>query len=177
MIQDSLVGSLGTALRRSTPFLTAVAAVLVDLLPLPDAAPLALAPFTTVAVVFFWSVHRPDLMTPLAAVAAGLLFDALAGLPLGLTGLALLFTRALGATPDPILHDRPPLLVWGSFVLVAAGAVLLRWIVASLWSMQLFELRPVLFELGLTVAVYPLVAALLGRIDLAVLGRRHAARG
>lgn len=177
MIQDSVIGSVGGALRRATPFLTAVAAVLVDLLPLPDAAPSALAPLTTIAVVFFWSVHRPYLMTPLAAAAAGLLFDALAGLPLGLTGLALLLTRALAATPDPILHDRPPLLVWGSFVLVATGAMLLRWFIASLWSMQFFAPKPVLFELGLTIAIYPLVAGLLGRIDLAVLGRRHAAGG
>jgi rod shape-determining protein MreD len=174
---DSVAGSLGAALRRSVPFLTAVAAALLDMLPLPDAAPAALAPLTTVAVVFFWSVHRPDLMTPLAAVATGILFDALAGLPLGLTGLALLLTRALAATPDPILHDRPPLLVWGSFLLVAAAAVLLRWLVASVWSAHLFALRPVLFELALTVAVYPLVAGLMGRIDIAVLGRRHAPGG
>ncbi len=177
MTGDGIAGSFGAALRRAVPFLTAVAAALIDLLPLPDAAPAALAPLTVVAVVFFWSVHRPDLMTPLAAAAAGILFDALAGLPLGLTGLTLLLTRALAAAPDPILHDRPPLLVWGSFLLVAAAAVLARWAIVSIWSLQLFALRPVLFELALTVAVYPLVAGLMGRVDLAVLGRRHAARG
>lgn len=177
MSGDSLAGSLGAALRRAVPFLTAVLAVLVDMLPVPSAAPSALAPLTTVAVVFFWSMHRPDLMTPVAAAGAGILFDALAGLPLGLTGLALLLTRALAAAPDPILHDRPALLVWGSFLLVAAAALLLRWLVASVWSLQLFALRPVLFELALTVAVYPLVAALMGRVALAVLGRRHASGG
>jgi rod shape-determining protein MreD len=177
MSSDGVAGSLGGALRRAVPFLTAVVAALVDVLPLPSAAPWALAPLTTVAVVFFWSVHRPDLMTPLAAAAAGILFDALAGLPLGLTGLALLLTRTLAATPDPILHDRPPLLVWGSFLLVAAAALLLRWLVASVWSLQVFALRPVLLELALTVAAYPLVAALLGRVALAALGRRHAAGG
>jgi hypothetical protein len=55
--------------------------------------------------------------------------------------------------------------------------VLLRWLVASVWSAHLFALRPVLFELALTVAVYPLVAGLMGRIDIAVLGRRHAPGG
>lgn len=177
MTGDGIAGTLGTAFRRSVPFLTAVAAALIDLLPVPDAAPAALAPVVTVAVVFFWSVHRPDLMTPLAATAAGIVFDALAGLPPGLMGLVLLATRALATSSDPILHDRPPLLVWGSFLLVAAAAVLLRWLVASVWSLQLFALRPVLFELALTVAIYPLVAALLGRIDVAALGRRHAPRG
>lgn len=175
MTGDTLLGSAAATLRRAVPFFTAVLAALVDMLPLPDAAPSALAPLTTLAVVFFWSVHRPDLMTPLAAAAAGILFDAMAGLPLGLTGLVLLLTRALAATPDPILFDRPPLLVWGSFLLVAAAVSLARWLVASAWSLHLFALRPVLFELALTVAVYPLVAGLLGRVDHAVLGRRHAA--
>jgi rod shape-determining protein MreD len=164
MMADSLGQLLGLGLRRAVPLLTLMAAGAVDLLPLPSASPQSLAPLTTVAVVFFWAIHRPDLMSPAVVVVAGLALDAMAGLPMGLTALTLLLTRALAAAPDPALHDRPGLLVWGSFLLVASAALALRWLVASAWWGHAFALRPVLFELGLTVAVYPLVAGLLGRL-------------
>ncbi|HEX6015536.1 MAG TPA: hypothetical protein VFY87_27800, partial [Geminicoccaceae bacterium] len=52
-------------LRRLAPFLTALAAALVDLLPLPNPAPQSLAPAITVCVCYFWTICRPDLMNPL----------------------------------------------------------------------------------------------------------------
>jgi rod shape-determining protein MreD len=159
-----MIDALGLRLRRAVPFLSLLAAGLLDLLPLPSTSPQSLAPLTCVTVVFFWAIHRPDLMAPLHAVAAGLVVDALGGLPLGLTALTLLVTRAIAAAPEAALRDRPPLLVWGAFLLVATAALGLRWLVASAYFAHLFALRPALFELALTIAVYPLVAGLLGRL-------------
>jgi rod shape-determining protein MreD len=161
---DGLARSLALLLRRAIPFMTLLAAGLLDVLPLPSTSPQSLAPLTSVTVVFFWAIHRPELMTPGLAVVAGLLVDALAGLPLGLTALTLLVTRTIAAAPEAALRDRPALLLWGAFLLVATAALGLRWLVASAFWAHLFALRPVLFELALTVAVYPLVAGLLGRL-------------
>jgi rod shape-determining protein MreD len=177
MTGDGLGRMLGLGLRRAVPLLTVLLATLVDLLPLPDASPQGLAPLVTLAVVFFWTVHRPDLMTPLIVAAAGLLFDALAGLPLGLTALALLVARTLAASPDPVQKDGQALLAWGSFLLVATAALGLRWVVACAWWGHAFALRPVLFELLLTVAVYPLVGGLLARLRRVLPVIRHAPGG
>lgn len=174
MIADGLARGLELGLRRAVPLLTLLAAGVLDLLPLPDAAPQSLAPLTSVAVAFFWAIHRPDLVSPALVVGVGLLLDALAGLPLGLTALTLLLTRQLAASPEPALRDRPALLVWGAFLLVAATALALRWLVASLWWGHAFAPRPVLFELALTVAIYPLAAGLLGRLRGGLPVMRHA---
>ena len=70
-------------------------------------------------VVYFWSLYRPDLFTPSAAFVAGLIYDALAGLPLGLTSLALLLVRSLMVTQQRFFLARSFPVIWFCFLLLA----------------------------------------------------------
>lgn len=164
-------------IRNLAPVLTGLLAVLVDLLPLPNPAPQSLAPLTTVCVFYFWTLYRPDLMTPLAAFVIGLVFDAAGGLPLGLTALSLLLVRSVLLTGQRFLLAQPFALIWGCFVLVAVAVAAVRWALASLWWGRLFALQPVVVETGLTVAVYPLIGLLLARLHQHLSETSHAARG
>lgn len=150
--------------RQLIPVLTGFTAVLIDLLPLPNAAPHSLAPFTTVCVFYFWTLYRPDLMTPLAAFLIGIVLDAAGGLPLGLTALSLLLVRSLLLTGQRFLLAQPFPVIWGCFVLVAVVTAAARWGLASLWWGRLFAVQPVLVETGLTVAIYPVVGLILAQL-------------
>lgn len=151
-------------LRRLLPLVTALAAILLDLLPLPSPGPWGLASFLTLGVVYFWSLYRPDLFTYGAAFVVGLLYDAVAGLPLGLSALALLLARHAMVAHQRFFLAKSFAVVWFCFALLALAVEGLRFLVACLWWGRLFSLSPLLFEIGLTVALYPVLSWLLVQV-------------
>ena len=114
------------------PVLTVVGAIILDLLPLPNAAPLASAPPLLIAVFYFWTVHRPDLLPPLALFVLGGLLDAVGGQPIGITSLFLLLARALLLAGLRWLHQQPWPVAWACFLPAAVMVAGLRWGLVSL---------------------------------------------
>jgi rod shape-determining protein MreD len=151
-------------LRALAPFITGLFAVLLDLVPWPGLGPLRLSPFSTLCVVYFWSIYRPDLFTASAAFLIGLAYDALAGLPLGLSSLALLLMRHLVVSQQRFFLARSFPVVWFCLALLAPAVIGVRWLLGCLWWGHWFALAPPMLELGLSLALYPPIAWLLGRI-------------
>jgi rod shape-determining protein MreD len=154
---------LDVYLRCLAPSATALLAVLLDLLPLPGAGLERVTSFSTLGVVYFWSLYRPDLFTNSAAFATGVIYDALAGLPLGLSSLLLLLVRNLMVTQQRFFVARSFPVIWCCFVLLALAALALRWALSCLWWGHLFAAQPMVFELLLTLALYPVATLLLAR--------------
>ena len=162
-------------LRRFSPLLLALMAVLIDLMPLPSASPLAIAPSLTLCVLFYWSIHRPELLGPVAIFLVCLLLDAVAGLPLGLTACAALLARALLGGRHRLLQGYGFAVLWACFVPVAVLVLSLRWALVCLVWWRPLAYQPVAIEILLTIAAYPLVGYGLGHVQL-WLDRRHAPR-
>lgn len=166
---------LDTRTRSLLPFASALLAIQIDLLPFPGGSGQGgVSSFVTLAVVYFWSLHRPDLFPPIAAFASGLVYDALAGLPPGVTSLLLLLVRSLMASQQRFFVARSFLVVWACFVLLAPLALLARWLVVSAWWGHLFPLPPLLLEMGLTLMLYPLASWLLGPVHNRIPRMIHA---
>lgn len=160
------------------PLATALAAVLFDLLPLPAPAAAGLAPLLTLCVVYFWTLTDPDLLPPVAVFAIGLILDAAAGMPLGLSALALLAMRLAVQGTRRFLLAQSFAVAWACFGLVVLGFGLVRWLLAVLWWGHLFDLEPSLAEALLTFAVYPPVGWVLARLHHPLAPRHpHAAGG
>jgi rod shape-determining protein MreD len=155
---------LDERLRALVPLATALLAVMADALPLVHVGRAGVTPLATICVAFFWSLYRPDLFGAGTAFATGLAHDALAGLPLGLSSLALLLVRSLMVVQQRFFLARSFPVIWCCFVLLAPAVEAARWLLTSLWWGHLFALRPALLELLLTIALYPAASWLLGRI-------------
>jgi rod shape-determining protein MreD len=156
--------SLDTRLRALVPLATALLAVLVDVLPVLHVGPASVTPLATLCVAFFWCLYRPDLFGAGAAFATGIAHDALAGLPLGLTSLVLLLVRHVVMVQQRFFVARSFPVIWCCFVLLALAALALRWALSCLWWGHLFAPQPLVFELLLTLALYPLATLLLARV-------------
>jgi rod shape-determining protein MreD len=165
---------LDARLRALAPFAVAAAAVLLDVQPLLGLGPWGITPFSTLCAVYFWSLYRPDLFSPAAAFATGILYDALAGLPLGLTALVLLLVRQLVVVQQRFFLARSFPVVWCCFLLLAPAAEIARWLLISLWWGRLFDLAPVVLSLLLTMALYPLASLLLTRVHSSIPRLTHA---
>jgi rod shape-determining protein MreD len=168
------IRQLDARLRALAPFAVAALAVLIDVLPLLGLGPWGLTPFSTLCVVYFWSLYRPDLFGALAAFSTGIIYDAVADLPLGLTALTLLLVRQLVVVQQRFFLARSFPVVWFCFLLLAPAVEIARWALISLWWGHAFALQPVLLSLLLTMALYPLASLLLTRVHNAIPRLSHA---
>ena len=156
---------MGVQVQRSAadllPLITAIAALVIDLLPISAASPVGVAPSLLLVVAFYWSLHRPDLVSSLDLFCVGLLADLIGATPLGSTSLVLLTVRRAVLIPQRPLLARSFLVAWLGFTATVLAVQLLRWIVMTFVYQSLFRLGPLAVEAGLTAALYPPIAALL----------------
>ncbi len=163
-MNESVPSRLELAVRRSLVFASGLFALLLDLLPLPSAAPQAVAPLLTLAVVYHWTVHRSDLLTPGSIFLLGLVRDLAGQLPLGLHASSFLLVPALLRRVPRGLLQRSPALAWILLMPVLVVVGLWRWLAAALIWIQPAPARIFLLEALLTWAAYPLVVVLLAPV-------------
>lgn len=157
--------TLLTGLRAATPMLLGVVLALCSLMPLGDATGSLPAPHLTLVHVYYWSIHRPQLVPPLAVAVLGLFQDLLWGGPPGLNMLVLLAAQSVLSNQQALFTRRSFAVGWGAFITVAAIAAAVSWIVGSLYYDGQAALRPLVEQALLTIAVYPLLGWVFGRID------------
>lgn len=155
--------------RTATPLAAILVTALVSVVPagIPDYA--TLAPAFVLMAVFYWTVHRPDLLRPWQVFLIGLLHDILAGGPLGVNSLVLLFAYWAIVAQHKVFRGKSFGLVWCAFALVAAGAELLVMIAALVTGYGLINPAAALVQYALTIALYPPVAFLMGRAQRSLL--------
>lgn len=159
--RPSLGRRLDMAARRGFPGSTTALLILFAAAPLgvPGQAELQVA--VALAAVFFWSLFRPASMPPAVVFALGLLVDLLDFAPPGVGVLALLLAHGLALRWRRVLARQGFLLVWLSFVGIAAGAATLQWALTSLLTFRLLPPGPGIFQAAIGAGLYPALATLL----------------
>jgi len=160
----SNTAELERRIRAALPPAMAAFMVLVDLAPRPAAAGGGLAPFLTLAVVYFWSVYRPDLMTAPAVFVVGIVYDVLSGQPLGGTALALLLGRGVLLARQRFFYAKSFSVIWALFLLWAPAVEGVRYLAAAAAFGALVDPRPLVMQCALTVAIYPALSWVLVRL-------------
>lgn len=164
-----LLSQLDQTARNLLPFAVTILAMLVGMVPLP------LPGYTMVTVplmlmsLFYWVIHRPDLLRPVVVFIVGLLQDLIGGTPIGMTPMVLMLAYWLLITQRRFFLGRSFLMLWIGFALVATGAAAVQWAVFALMTASLLDARPVLVQALLGVALFPLMAWLLQRLHRAYL--------
>lgn len=155
--------------RASAPFALTLVAVIINVVPLRLPAYSVIAPDLVLMAVFYWTVHRPDLMRPWSAFVVGLLDDILSGTPLGVYALVLLFVHWAIIAQHRTLRALSFGLLWCGFALIAAGAKLVMVVLALVIGRGLIDPAGLFAQYAFTIAVYPLIALLMGRAQRAFL--------
>ncbi|WP_209506413.1 MULTISPECIES: rod shape-determining protein MreD [unclassified Ruegeria] len=145
---------------RSLYALLAFAVLFLHLLPLdaqPDRWPF---PDVLIALTFAWVLRRPDFVPTVLVALVMLMADFLLQRPPGLlaaltvVGSAYLRSAALGMRDAGFAGE------WMSVGIVITAVILMNRLILSVMSVQQAALGPVVIQLVLTVAVYPLVVLL-----------------
>jgi rod shape-determining protein MreD len=120
-------------------------------------------PAWALASVYFWSLYRPASMPGGGVFVVGLLLDLLAQGPLGVGVLILLLTQAATLHWRRVLTRQGFAMVWLAFCAIAAAAAAAEWVLVSVMTWRVLPLAPALFEWGMSIGAYPLLAVLLIR--------------
>ena len=155
--------------RQLFPFALTLALLLASLVPLPLPAYASVTPSFMVMAVYFWTLHRPDLMPASAVFAIGLLQDFLTGGVLGVSAIVLLALGFATGSQRRFLGGALFVTVWAGFVVNSAGAAILAWGLNTLSAGTMFDPRPALFQYLLTVGLYPSMGWILARAQRAIL--------
>jgi rod shape-determining protein MreD len=119
--------------------------------------------------VYYWAIHRPGLLPAPAVFAIGAVGDLMGAAPLGVGTLILLLVYAVASSQRRLFHGQPFFVVWAGFMLIAAGAMSIGWILASMLAGAVIEPKPVIFAYLMTLALYPALADLFARAQRAFL--------
>lgn len=156
-MKGSSWSNLDTAARNVAPFLMTLALVVVGQLPFSLPGPASVTPFFVLMAVYYWELHRPDLLPVLAVFPIGLLQDVLEGEPLGVNAFVLVAVIWVVVSQQRFFKGKSFLVVWWGFALVALLAAVLRWALISVLFGIAIPPWTVAFELVLTVALYPVL--------------------
>jgi len=162
-LRPSLWHRLDVMARRGFPGFFAIVLMLLAAAPFGFAEQAMLMPAVALACVFFWSLFRPASMIPAMVFGIGLVLDLLGYLPIGVGVLTLLVVHAIAMRARTVLAQQGFFLVWLAFLLVATGASVLEWFLASVLSLRLLPFAPALFQAAVTASLYPALAMLLTR--------------
>ncbi len=142
-------------LRAILPGLVTLIAVLLVVLPFGVPFFAVVTPFLFLMAVYYWSIYRPDLLPPAAVFAIGILQDILTGGPVGMLALVLLLVQALAVSQRTVLLGQVFSVEWAGFLLVALGAGLASWLLASGYNLAVVPPGPFLAQGLITAALYP----------------------
>ena len=148
---------LETSLRGTLPLI--VTLVLIVLCAVPYGIPglSKVMPLLPLVSVYFWAVHRPGLTPVVGNFALGLLQDVLVGTPIGLSAAMFVGVHAAVHYQRRFFHGKTFLVLWCFFALLMAVVLFLSYTAVALYNVALAPISPVLLQLCLTVALYPLL--------------------
>ena len=155
--------------RQISPFAIAVLLLLAGAVPVPIPAYAAIAPSFVLMSVYFWTIHRPDLMPAPAVFTLGLVQDLLGGGPPGASAIVFLGLRSALLSQRRLFVGATFLMVWFGFLVAAAGATAASWTLASLFAGQMLALSPAVFQFFLSVGLYPTFGWMFVRVQRAFL--------
>ena len=144
--------------RGVTPFLLSVGLVLLSVVPLPMPGFAPIVPAFALMSIYHWATYRPNLMPLSAVFVLGLLYDLLTGAPVGLFALVFLTVYGVALTQRRFIAGKSFFIYWFGFAIIALGAAIESWALASLWHLTLLDTQAVLFQYLVALGIFPLVA-------------------
>jgi len=160
---------LDLIIRGITPFFFTLTLVVLGQVPLHIPGFSEITPLLPLMAVYHWAIYRPDLLPAIAVFAAGLLQDALSGMPFGVNAAVFVLVHMAVMSQQVFFMGRSFLVIWLGFAMVAAGATLLTWLLTALFFSAFTTPESAFVQYLVTVGVFPILAWLQVRWQQSVL--------
>ena len=162
---------LDVIVRSMTPFFLTLAFVVLAQVPLHIPGFAEVAPILPLMAVYHWTIYRPDLLPAVAVFFAGLLHDALSGMPFGVNAAVFVIVHMAVMSQQVFFQGKSFPVIWLGFALVAAGAVMLTWLLNALFFAAIAPAEVAFAQYLVTVGAFPVLAWLLARWQRTILAQ------
>jgi rod shape-determining protein MreD len=116
-----------------------------------------LMPSLPIIAIFLWTLHRPDLLSPLVVLLLGVFMDLLIEGPVGASSLAFLVAYSIVVSQRVYWATLPGPGLLLAFVFVIFVAETTSWLAVSFAHGRLLSPTPALLEAVISVLVFPFV--------------------
>lgn len=147
------------------PIISSVLFLLLSYAPLDIAFTASIRPMVAMICVFFWVVNRPDLFNLGSVFFLAFVEDILSSAPFGSNILMLLIVYIMVLKFQRFFYAKPFVVFWYGFALFALVALLIKWLVVSVYYSQFLPIISVFFTYLITVAFYPFLSVVNGIIQ------------
>lgn len=172
--RPSLGRRLDMAARAAFPASCTVLLMLLAAVPAGFPGQAALIPAVATISVYFWTLYRPTLMSPLLVFPIGLLLDLLGYLPIGAGVICLLTVHGFALRWQRVLVRQGFTLSWITFSGFAAASASLSWALASLIGWRLLPLHSILMQSIVAIVLFPTLAGLFIRAHRSIAAPERA---
>lgn len=155
--------------RHLVPFLVTIAAMLLGMVALPLPGYSWMAPPFTLMAIYYWVIHRPDLLRPGTVFAIGVLQDLLSYAPLGLTTLTFVLVYWVVLKQRRFFLGNSFAFLWFGFLLIDAGAGAAQWAIYSLMEAHLVDLTALGMQTVMAAVTFPLAGWVFSRLNRGLL--------
>jgi len=170
---DAYSQQLDLAAKRLFPFALSVLLVVLSVVPLPMPDSGLVAPALGLMAVYYWAIHRPDLLPAYAIFLLGLLQDILSGTPMGVNTLMFLAVYGIMRLQRKPFLGKPFMVMWVGFVVVAPCAIFFHWLLCSILVGRAIPPLSAFVQVLLTIVLYPWLTWLLAAAQRAFLRRQQ----
>ena len=143
------------------PLFSSLLACIFVTVPVSPPGSLMLLPMLGPAFAFYWSLYRFDLFSNWSAFIVGFFSDILYGTPLGIGPLLFIALRELASRFSPHLMDTSFIFSWITASVSLFLYTVLSWLFISIYFWSYSSIMPFLFQLILTILLYPAISVLL----------------
>lgn len=157
--------------RSMTPFVLTLAFVVLAQVPLHIPGFAEVAPILPLMAVYHWAIYRPDLLPAVAVFFAGLLHDALSGMPFGINAAVFVIVHMAVMSQQVFFQGKSFPIIWLGFSLVAAGAVALTWLLNAMFFAAITSVEAAFVQYLVTIGAFPVLAWILARWQRSVLAQ------
>lgn len=101
---------------------------------------MTLEPPLIMMTIYYWSIYRPKLIPPWLVFTAGILFDFISHMPVGLHGFIYVAARWIVTDQRLLLASQSYIAIWIGFVVLNLISVIMEW---TLFGLIRFEWPPI----------------------------------
>lgn len=160
---------LFTELRNFSPFILALLLIFLVRLPFRTDGMGLVIPHVSLIFVYYWTIHKPDLLPLWAVFALGMMEDLLNGGTVGASSLLLVLMASFLPDQRRFFVNRPFAEIWVGFMIVALVSFLFFWIIGSFHAGAALPIGDSFTLMLVTIMVYPLLSWVFGRYEKLVL--------
>ena len=125
----------------------------------------SIRPFFILMPIYYWSIYRPSLVSPLICFLLGIILDLISGFPIGLHAVFFVLVHIIVKSQRLYMMGQPYAMFWMGFAIVCTSTYFAQWVFFSILNQDLINIRDIFVSNIISILFFPVIALVLAFIQ------------